>query len=71
VGFVVDKVVLGQVFSPSTSVFPCQCHSTGASLQGKMKKLIITELHNKSQGCGASVASATGHFSTKKKLHAE
>jgi hypothetical protein len=36
-------------FSPSTSVFPCQFHSTGAPLLGKMKKLIIfiTELHNK------------------------
>jgi hypothetical protein len=25
-------------FSPSTSVFPCQFHSTGAPLLGKMKK---------------------------------
>jgi hypothetical protein len=41
VGFVVDKVALGQVFLPSTSVFPCQIHSTGAPLLGKMKKLII------------------------------
>jgi hypothetical protein len=24
--------------SPSTSVFPCQFHSTGAPLHGKMKK---------------------------------
>jgi hypothetical protein len=48
VGFVVDKVALEQVFSPSTSVSPCQFHSTGAPLLGKMKKLIfITELHNK------------------------
>jgi hypothetical protein len=30
VGFVVDKVALGQVFSPSSSVFPCQYHSTVA-----------------------------------------
>jgi hypothetical protein len=36
-GFVVDKVVLGQV-SPSTPVFPCQFHSTGAPLLRKMKK---------------------------------
>jgi hypothetical protein len=28
-------------FSLSTSVFPCQFHSTGAPLLGKMKKLII------------------------------
>jgi hypothetical protein len=39
-----------------------------------LKKLIIflfifiTGLHNKPQGCGASVASAAGPFSTKKKL---
>jgi hypothetical protein len=41
VGFVVDKVALGQVFSPSSSVFPCQFHSTGAQLQGKRQKIII------------------------------
>jgi hypothetical protein len=31
VGFVVDKVALGQVF-------PCQFHTTGSPLQGKTKK---------------------------------
>jgi hypothetical protein len=36
VGFVVDKVALEQVFPPSTSVYPCQFHSTGAPLLGKM-----------------------------------
>jgi hypothetical protein len=37
----------GRGFSPSTSVFPCQFHSTGAPLQGNRKKLIIyiTGLH--------------------------
>jgi hypothetical protein len=53
-------------FSPSTSVFPCQFHSTGAPLLGKGQKIIIftfiTGLHNKPQGCGASVASGTGPF---------
>jgi hypothetical protein len=58
----------GTGLPPSTSVFLCQFHSTGAPLQGKTKKKIIfiTELHNKPQGCGASVASAAGPFTTKK-----
>jgi hypothetical protein len=54
VGFVVDKVALGQVLPPSTAVFPCKFHSTGALLLGKMKKkliifllIVITGLHNK------------------------
>jgi hypothetical protein len=68
VGFVVDKVALGQAFPQSTSVFPCQFHSTGAPLQGERKELIIfiTGLHNKPQGCGASVKSAAGPLTTKK-----
>jgi hypothetical protein len=72
VGFVVDKVTLGQVFPPSSSVFPCQFHSTGAPLLGKGQKIIIiififiTGLHNKPHGCSASVASAAGPFTTKK-----
>jgi hypothetical protein len=41
VGFVVEKVALGQVFPSSTSVFPCQFHSTAAPLRGKIKNLII------------------------------
>jgi hypothetical protein len=68
VGFVVDKVALGQVSSQSTSVFPSQFHSTGTPLHGKRKKLIIfiTGLRNKPQGCRASVASAAWPFITKK-----
>jgi hypothetical protein len=57
-------------FSPSTSVFPCEIHSTGAPLLGKTKKktviIFITGLHKKPHGCGASVASAAGPFTTKK-----
>jgi hypothetical protein len=54
----------GTGFSPNTSVSPCYFHSTGAPLHEKTKKLIIfiTGLHNTSQGCGASVASAAGPF---------
>ena len=57
VGFVVNRVALGQVFH-------CQFHSTGAPLHVKTKKLsiFITKLHNKPEGCGASVASAAGHL---------
>jgi hypothetical protein len=60
----------GTVFFPSTVVFPYQFHSTGAPLLGKTKKtliIFITGLHNKPQGCGASVASAAGPFTTKHK----
>jgi hypothetical protein len=59
----------GKGFSPSTSVFPCQFHSTDAPLQGKRKKLIIfiTGLHNRPQGCGASLACAAVPFTTKKR----
>jgi hypothetical protein len=73
VGFVVDKVALGQVSSPSSSVFPCQFLSTGATLLGKGQKIIIIfifiiGLHNKPRGCSASVASAAGPFTTKRKF---
>jgi hypothetical protein len=52
---------------PNYFGFPCQFHSTSAPLHGKTEKLItfVTELHNKTQGCGASVASAVGPFTTK------
>jgi hypothetical protein len=61
----------GTGFSPSTSVSACQFHSTGAPLLGKGQKIIIiivifiTGLHKKPQGCGGSVPSAAGPFTTK------
>jgi hypothetical protein len=65
VGFVVDKVALGQVFLRVLRF------STSAPLLGKGQKIIfiifITGLHKKPQGCGASVASAAGPFINKKK----
>jgi hypothetical protein len=60
----------GTGFSPSTSVFPCQFHSTGAQLKWKSRKKKLHHLHHKSctislQGCGASVVSAAGPFNKK------
>jgi hypothetical protein len=59
----------GTGFSLSSSVFPCQFHSTGAPLLGKGQKIIIfiIGLHNKPHGCSASVASAAGPFTAKNK----
>jgi hypothetical protein len=37
----------GASFSPSTSVFPCQFHSTGAPLKWRSRRIFITGLHNK------------------------
>jgi hypothetical protein len=69
VGFVVDKVALGQVFPrvlrfSLVSLIPPVLHYTE-----KQKKLtiFITELHNKPQGCGASVASTAGPVNKKEK----
>jgi hypothetical protein len=58
------QIGTGTGFSASTSVFPCQFHSTSAPLVGKGQEIIITELHKKPQGCGASVASAAGPVTT-------
>jgi hypothetical protein len=74
VGFVVDKVALEQAFprvlrfSPLNFIPPVFHYS-----EKRKKKLIIfiTGLHNKPQGCGASVASAAGPCTTKKNLRKE
>jgi hypothetical protein len=65
VGFVVDKVALGQVFPlvlrfAPVNFIPPVLHYL------KKRIIFITGLHNKPQGCGASVASAAGPFTTKK-----
>jgi hypothetical protein len=70
VGFVVDKVALGQVL-PEYFSFPLSAsfHQWSITRRNEKKLIIfITGLHNKPQGCGASVASAAGPFTTKKML---
>jgi hypothetical protein len=69
-GFVVDRVTLGQVFPPNTSVFSVNFIPSVLHYTEKTKKQIIfiTGLHSKPQGCGASVASAACPFTTKKKI---
>ena len=58
----------GTGFSPSTSVSPVNFIPPVHHYTKKRKKLIIfiTELHNKPQGCGASVASVAEPFTTQK-----
>jgi hypothetical protein len=56
VASVVEKVALGQVFPPSTSVFHTQFHSTAAPLLEKMKN--TDHLSSSSQGCTISLKAA-------------
>jgi hypothetical protein len=68
VGFVVDRVTLGQVFLRVLRVSPVNFTSPVLHYTKKQKKkliIFITGLHNKPQGCGASVASAAGPSSKK------
>jgi hypothetical protein len=77
VGFVVDTVALGQVFSQALRFSPVSFIPPVRITWKIEKKLIIlffifiTGLHNKPQGCGAPVASAAGPFSEKKLLTKE
>ena len=73
VGFVVDKLALVQVSPTEYFGFPLSISFHRCSITRKNGKktlfIFITGLHNKSQGCGASVASAEGPFTKiKEKL---
>jgi hypothetical protein len=65
VEFVVDKVALGQVFYQYFG-FPMSISFHWFSITWKNEKRIvfITGLHNKPEGCCASVASAAVSFTT-------
>jgi hypothetical protein len=71
VGFVVDKVELGQVF-PEYFGFPLSISFHPYPITRKNEKIehlsliFISGLHNKPQGCGASVASAAVALHQKK-----
>jgi hypothetical protein len=47
----------GTGFSPNTSIFPCQFHSSGAPLLVKMKKKLSIS-SSSSQGCTISLKAA-------------
>jgi hypothetical protein len=50
VRFVVEKVALGQVFSPSTSVFPCQHNSINGPFSSSSKCMLIRRTNARSPG---------------------
>jgi hypothetical protein len=62
VGFVVDKVALGQVFLQVLRFFPVNFIPPVLHYYDKTLIIFITGLHKKLQGCGASVVSAAGPF---------
>jgi hypothetical protein len=61
---------MGQVFPPEYFGFLLSVSFHCCSITRRNVKLIIfiTRLHNKPQGCGASVASAAGPFTTKRNI---
>jgi hypothetical protein len=69
VDFVVENVALGQVSPPEYFGFSLSIsfHQCSITRKKEEKIIFITGLHNKPQGCGASVASAAGPFTTRKK----
>jgi hypothetical protein len=71
VGFVVDKTALGQVFPRVLRFSHVNFIPPVLHYKENRKKLIIfiIGLHSKPQGCGSSVASAVGPFTTKKNYH--
>jgi hypothetical protein len=73
VGFVVDKVGQWDRFFPEYFGFPLSISFHRCTVTRKRQKIIIiiivifiTGLQNKPQGCGASVTSNAGPFTTKK-----
>jgi hypothetical protein len=70
VGFVVDKVALGQALPRVLRSSPANFTPPVLRVTRKNEKLIIfiTGLHNKPQGCGASVASAAGPGTAHEKM---
>ena len=73
VGIVVDQVALGQVFPRVLRLSPVNFITPVLHYMEKRKKetiiIFITGLHNKSQGCGASVATAAKPFTTKRTIN--
>jgi hypothetical protein len=61
-------MALGHVFPPEYFGFPLSISFHRCSLTWKNKQkliIFITELHNKPQGCGASVTAAAEPFTIK------
>ena len=70
VRFVVDKVALGHVFPPEYFGFsPVNFIPPLLHYKDERKNHLHHKLHNKPQGCGASVASAAGPFNTKNRMY--